>query len=84
MAEKNLTHTSPFYVGENCGRHRGDESTGSSGEASVQQLSQNNDGKYVLCVSVGGKCNICGGSFVNGDNICNIGRHVVGSTYPRK
>lgn len=87
MDENKLTHTSPFYRGENCGHSREDESTNSSpkfnvGETSVQQLSQNVE-EYVLCVSVGGKCNLCSGSFEleEDDDICNGGHHKLGNRY---
>jgi hypothetical protein len=30
------------------------------------------------------RCNICGGYFADGDNICGLGRHEIGQKYPAR
>jgi hypothetical protein len=40
----------------------------------------NNQGE-VVCKALGKVCNICGGIFDGGD-ICNIGKHQIGLSYP--
>jgi len=45
---------------------------------------QRDDSNDVICEGVeGGLCNICGGKFEEGDDICGLGQHKIGEKYPK-
>jgi len=41
-------------------------------------------GGWRICRPNGSKCNICGGFFSPGDDICSVGQHQIGASYKFK